>query len=364
MSSNHIEDQLTDYVDGHLSGPTLAQVKSHLVFCTTCRQLYQDLLKQTALLKSTPLVEPPQELEKRILLSLSEKPIKEQTRPVEKGPTWIQWFLSFRGMSLAGAVVVLIFVLQNGPKMVEQSKPFSAHRSEQGETPLAKSLDQKTHEDSPLKEESLRAADATEQQSLAGSVEKQVAPSTYEKGELTRGSSARLAQNTAFHDLRKSISTPPQEDKKGPAFKGADASQKSDEEKAVNDIINIDGQVFAGFNSAITQPLEKIISDPKTWQDYWGRHQKNQTETAPLPVVDFEKNEVIAVFAGEQPTLGFRVEITRVLMTQWENAPARIVRYRVIGPSEGTVAGQALTQPYCLKIVPKFNGPTFFRKIR
>lgn len=344
MSSNHVEDSLTEYIDGQLTGAAFHQVKSHLVFCTSCRQLHQDILLNIQKLKSLSQIQPSKELEKRIIKTLSESGTKDATPTEPARPSWPQWFLSFRGMSLAGAALLLIFIVQNTPKMVKESSippgPIQLPKTEavkdessaKPSTPAEIAAPVQTKvQNTVLLSPPTSATDA-----------KTVLPTT------TQVESKRMIESVASESVLKKAASA--------AIAGAPIVAQKQE--------TIDNQMLSGFSSGITQPLEKVISDQKTWEEYWTRHQKGLNEQSPPPTVDFEKSQIIAVFAGNQPTAGFRVEITRVLLTQWENAPARVIRYRVSGPPEGAVAATVITQPYCMKIVPKADGPTFFRKIR
>ncbi len=341
MSSNHVEDQLTEYIDGNLSGPAYNSVKSHLVFCTNCRHLHQDILTNISKLKSLPQISPSIDLEKRIFKALSEKSVPDAPLPDPVRPSWTQWFLSFRGMSLAGAAILLIFIVQNAPKMMKESSVPTLPQTVKTEA-KKKEISATPPLEAPLRTES-KESFALDRTAPASDIAKNTVPPTRPQADIAN--LAGSAESGVAH-LKSLVAPSPKE---------APIAQKQD--------IN-DNQTISGYSSGIIQPLEKVISDQKTWEEYWNRHQKGASEKGSLPVIDFEKNQIIAVFAGNQPTAGFRVDITRVLLTQWENAPARVVRYRVSGPPEGVMAATVITQPFCIKIVPKTDGPTFFRKIR
>jgi hypothetical protein len=312
--------------------------------------MYQDIQSNMAHLKTTPLVEPPKGLEKRILQALAASPEKEKADHPEKGPTWSQWLLSFRGMSLAAAAVLLIFIVQNAPKMVHQSQEMPPNK------PLPAQEATKPVGDKVDKKELPKSEVATlPQPSISDSEMKGLLPPMNRSENLP---SERLLGKTATTDAMAPVAEKAIQSKlrqnslsETPLPQGASAQ-------------DTDNQLFTGYSSGINEPLEKVISNQRTWEEVWSRHQRNQGQKGSVPAVDFDKNEVIAVFAGNQPTAGFQVEFSRVSVTQWENAPARIVRYRVIGPPEGTMAATVLTQPFLMKVVPKINGPTFFKKIR
>lgn len=365
MSSNHVEDMLTEYIDGNLSGATFDRVKSHLVFCTNCRQLHHDILANIAQLKSTPILEASKELEQRILKTLSER-TSTASAPIEPiRPSWTQWFLSFRGMSLAGAMVLLIFVIQHAPKMVKETQQQPQINA--GAQPVSLSNPPKKtapeeYADS-LPDEGVHGLDKMPEMRIPPAPvilpnARTVAETLKEKKPPTKSAKA-LENDPSFGGPVPPIVIPAVGEGRGDLTSAQLQSSLSGKRLEISDI-----HVISGTSSGITQALEKVISDRKTWEDVWNRHQKGANEKSPIPEIDFEKNEIIAVFAGNQPTAGFRTEITRVLLTQWENAPARVIRYRVSAPPEGAMMATVVTQPFCFKIVPKATGPTFFRKIR
>lgn len=70
--------------------------------------------------------------------------------------------------------------------------------------------------------------------------------------------------------------------------------------------------------------------------------------TNTMPVVDFKKGYVIAVFAGERPTGGYAISVEKVSDTGNE----RHVTVLVEKPGEGCVTTQAITSPYQIIRVP------------
>ncbi len=70
--------------------------------------------------------------------------------------------------------------------------------------------------------------------------------------------------------------------------------------------------------------------------------------TTKMPVVDFKKGYVIAVFAGERPTGGYAISVEKVTDTGKE----RHVTVLIEKPGADCVATQALTSPYQIIRVP------------
>lgn len=75
------------------------------------------------------------------------------------------------------------------------------------------------------------------------------------------------------------------------------------------------------------------------------------TDTS-IPAIDFEKNEVIAVFAGQEPTLGYSIAISKI-----EDGSVRNVAISISKPGASCLAGQAITSPYQIIAVPKTSLP-------
>ncbi len=70
------------------------------------------------------------------------------------------------------------------------------------------------------------------------------------------------------------------------------------------------------------------------------------------PAIDFSTDSVIAVFAGEQPTLGYSIEVTRI-----EDAAKRHVAVTFSKPGGSCISGQSITSPYQVVKVPKTSLP-------
>lgn len=68
----------------------------------------------------------------------------------------------------------------------------------------------------------------------------------------------------------------------------------------------------------------------------------------PMPQIDFTEQDAIAVFAGEMPTSGYRIEVDSIEDT----ADERIVRITITSPGESCVVTQSLTSPYQIVRVP------------
>src|SRR4030095_13647772 len=64
-----------------------------------------------------------------------------------------------------------------------------------------------------------------------------------------------------------------------------------------------------GTASAIVEMREVVVQSEGDWKKLWTQH---APDGAPPPAVDFESELVVGVFAGQQPTAGYRIEIVRI----------------------------------------------------
>jgi hypothetical protein len=112
--------------------------------------------------------------------------------------------------------------------------------------------------------------------------------------------------------------------------------------------------IARGPMSAITDARQVVVRSSVEWEALWKEHGVTQ----PLPVVNFSKEIVAAVFLGSRPTGGFNVEI---LSTRVEG-DALIVEYGERRPGRGDIVSQVLTSPFHLVRLPAHKGPVRFEK--
>jgi len=113
-----------------------------------------------------------------------------------------------------------------------------------------------------------------------------------------------------------------------------------------------------GSASGITTPTTLAVKSQEDWHRVWARHAWVRTPTPGPPQIDFSKEMVIAVFAGERTTGGFTVEITAI-----EDSPGAVrVTYRETGPPADSFLTQTITQPYHLVTTPRVEGLIIFQR--
>jgi len=102
--------------------------------------------------------------------------------------------------------------------------------------------------------------------------------------------------------------------------------------------------IAKGYRSGVREPLQTVVGNQTDWQSLWKRHTSIGITPAPPPSVDFDREMVVGVFAGEKPTGGYDVEIINAEQTD----SAVTVHYREKSPPPGSIVTQALTQPFHL----------------
>lgn len=103
-------------------------------------------------------------------------------------------------------------------------------------------------------------------------------------------------------------------------------------------------ELAKGARSKETRRVNYLIKSQPELKQLW-----NMLESVgSLPKVDFETNTVIAVFAGEQPTLGYDIRITKIE----DSATARKVFVTLSKPGGSCITGQVITSPFHIVVVP------------
>jgi hypothetical protein len=110
-----------------------------------------------------------------------------------------------------------------------------------------------------------------------------------------------------------------------------------------------------GSVSGIVDPQEVVIQSAEEWRELWSTH----APSAPAPPpVDFARELVVGIFAGQRPTSGYQVQVVRV-----ERGETMIsVVYQVTGPPADAMVAQVLTQPFLLITLPRLGLPIRFSR--
>src|SRR5262245_6028159 len=111
--------------------------------------------------------------------------------------------------------------------------------------------------------------------------------------------------------------------------------------------------VEKGYRSGVREPLQVVIRKQDEWNAFWKQHSSIDTNPQLAPSVDFDREMVVGIFLGEKPTGGYEVEIVRA-----ERRDSSLYfYYREKSPPPGAMVTQALTQPFHLVRVAKYDNP-------
>jgi hypothetical protein len=114
-----------------------------------------------------------------------------------------------------------------------------------------------------------------------------------------------------------------------------------------------------GAYSGIASPTQVVLRNAAEWETFWQQHTGNVTPPPAPPQVDFSRETVIAVVLGTRPTGGYAV---RIVAVDPPAAPgeALVVRVEDSSPPPGTIVTQALTSPFHIVTIPRWDGPVRF----
>jgi len=113
-----------------------------------------------------------------------------------------------------------------------------------------------------------------------------------------------------------------------------------------------------GNFSGIREPLQVTVRTQDAWESLWKKHTSIQRPPSPLPEVNFTTEMVVGIFAGEKTTGGYETEITRAELKD----STLYVYYVEKAPMAGGMTIQALTQPFHLAKLPRYELPIVFVK--
>ncbi|QYF95232.1 hypothetical protein KY495_08795 [Massilia sp. PAMC28688] len=105
--------------------------------------------------------------------------------------------------------------------------------------------------------------------------------------------------------------------------------------------------------SRIEEPMSVVIRDAQSWAALWARHTGS---SAPAPVIDFTRNEVVGVFRGVLPNGCYATEIKDVYRIAGDINVERVDTE----PGEGSVCTLAIVTPAHIISVPRAGGSVTF----
>ena len=109
-----------------------------------------------------------------------------------------------------------------------------------------------------------------------------------------------------------------------------------------------------GSYSNVSLANQFVIRNLKDWQRSWQIH--NLDPNQPMPAVNFDNDFVLAVFAGQQPSGGYSVGISKI--ARKDNNLYVSVTFSE--PAANDMVSLALTQPYIFVSTEKVDGKIYF----
>jgi hypothetical protein len=103
-------------------------------------------------------------------------------------------------------------------------------------------------------------------------------------------------------------------------------------------------ELAKGEQSSVSTRENYLITTPEQLKALWDL----LNTSTPLPSVDFDTSQVIAVFAGKEPSAGYTITVTKVA-----DASLRMVTIQTATPGPSCTAAQVVTTPYQVLLLPK-----------
>ncbi len=109
--------------------------------------------------------------------------------------------------------------------------------------------------------------------------------------------------------------------------------------------------IAIGYDTGITGEKLRTARNEAQWTKLWSEHTSTQLPTAQLPTIDFSKEMVVCVLAGEKPTAGYGIEVVDARF----DGKAMVLGTRETKPKEDAIVPQIVTHPYHMIATPLTN---------
>lgn len=115
--------------------------------------------------------------------------------------------------------------------------------------------------------------------------------------------------------------------------------------------------IHNGSYSAITEKRELIINSDADYQKLMIEVYKNLDQMPRIPVVDFKKNTLVAVFMAQKTSGGYMISIDSIT----ESSKGLTVNVIESSPGKGCTVTDALSQPYEIVKIQKTQEKAAFK---
>ena len=129
-------------------------------------------------------------------------------------------------------------------------------------------------------------------------------------------------------------------------------TQKQSQTQPQTEVLVTNEVLQQGTYSGVKEALGQIITSRQDWETLWKTHTNVLVPQPPLPEVDFETQAIVAIYAGEKRTSGYRI----VLKDVAAQGTDLVITYRLTEPPADSFTLQVLSQPFLILRVQKPPG--------
>jgi hypothetical protein len=129
------------------------------------------------------------------------------------------------------------------------------------------------------------------------------------------------------------------------------------DDPAAATLVDSSSRVYRTLTSGFTGPAELVVRDDAAWREAWSRIVGPIAPPPERPAVDFGREAIVIVAAGERPSGGWSVAVDSVAPAA---GGALVVSYTLTGPGAGCVTAQMITSPADVVRVPRLSGEVRF----
>lgn len=109
--------------------------------------------------------------------------------------------------------------------------------------------------------------------------------------------------------------------------------------------------VAQGYQTGISGVEARAARTEADWRKLWDEHTSTQIPRPAAPRIDFAKEMVVCVFAGEKPTGGYGIEVVSADF----NGTNLVLGVHETKPAEDAIVPMVVTRPYHMIATPLTN---------
>ncbi len=109
--------------------------------------------------------------------------------------------------------------------------------------------------------------------------------------------------------------------------------------------------IALGYQTGITGVEARSARTEADWRELWNAHTSTQIPRLAAPRIDFAKEMVVCVLAGEKPSGGYAIEVVGADF----NGTNLVLAVHETEPSEDAVVPMVVTRPYHMIATPITN---------